>query len=115
MNKEKWNNYGDVDFYTYGGCLVRHSCSEAARKTYPSLKDMYSVIMYNPELYDDEEGRVLIGVQEIDVSDIDNELKLALLLAIGEEHRADEPMFSIMSPLMWAKELAEYALANYCK
>lgn len=109
MNKmEKWQNFGDVNFYEYGGCLVQRAHTAEERDAYPTLANMYAVIMYNPEVNDADEGRVMIGVQTIDLDDIDDELKFDLLYAIGEELRVDEPMFNIMAPETWAKELAEY-------
>ena len=109
MNKtEIWQNFGDVNFYEYGGCLVQRAHTAEEREAYPTLANMYAVIYYNPEVDDADEGRVMIGVQTIDLDDIDDGLKRDLLYAIGEESRVDEPMLDIMAPEMWAKELAEY-------
>lgn len=105
-NTEKWVNLGDVHFYAWGGCLVRHSLSEEERKEYPSLNNLFDVITLYPDC--DDEEQLAICLQRVDVDDIDFALKRDLLYAIGEESRKDEPMEKIMSPEMWAKELAEY-------
>lgn len=105
---EKWQNFGDVNFYEYGGCLVQRAHTAEEREAFPTLANMYAVILYNPEVDDEDKGRVMVGVQTVDIDDINDELKRDLLYVIGEEARIDESMFDIMAPEMWAKELAEY-------
>lgn len=44
-----WINLGDVNFLTYGGCMVRPHWSEEELKEHPELSTMYDVFYLNTE------------------------------------------------------------------
>lgn len=69
MVKEQntWKNLGDVNFLTYGGCLVRRSHTDEELKRYPSLSTLYTVIQLMPS--DDHEDMVFVGICEVDIED----------------------------------------------
>lgn len=110
-NTQNWSNFGDINFYDYGGCLVKRTYEDTK---YPELASVFDVIQYIPEV-DDDENHVAIGIHSIDIDEIkDNaELKHALLYAVGLEEHESKEMFDIMSPENWAKELAEYRGLSY--
>lgn len=58
-NKQKWENYGDINFLTYGGCLVKAD----------DYKDCFHVLVLNTDIDTDEEEKVIVAKCFIDLSD----------------------------------------------
>ena len=59
--KEKWHNYGDVNFLEHGGCLVQED----------TYSNCYNVLVLNTNVYDTSkyEEPVIIAMCYIDLSD----------------------------------------------
>ena len=66
-----WKNYGDVNFLSEGGCMVRHAWSEEERQQYPSLEDEYDVLMLVPSF--EEEDMVYAALKVVCIGDCDTE------------------------------------------
>ena len=66
----KWENYGDVNFLTYGGSLIRPAWDEKVLADHPALKNQYEVLILtrNP----DDECTVLAGIKQIDTGDYED-------------------------------------------
>ncbi len=107
MSEKKWENYGDVNFDTYGGCLVRPHWSEDEMKDYPDLKNQYDVFYLIPKTETGEDYH-LASMYCVDTDEfIKSEKKDQLLHFVGLEDLVDKDPYEIMSPEVWAKEIVE--------
>lgn len=102
--KNKWKNLGDVNFLSYGGCLVRKNWSDEIAK--------YQVFSLNTEAGEngDEYSAILCCV---DLDDLTAEVVEDILDLNGLEELSNMPLFEIMSPEMWAKEIVECGTGLY--
>lgn len=111
INMEKWENLGDVNFLSYGGCLVKHNWEEPDE----SLKYCYTVFYLNPEA--GENGDQNYAAQcFIDLTDswLDYD---GMLQSIGCDEfvgMSFEDLIKKIDPMVLAKELIEYhGVANF--
>ena len=100
--ENKWENLGDIDFLTYGGCLVKPAYDD------PELAASYNVFYMNVDT--DEEDKVFATLLIVDVDDYinDEKNKMDILKAIGLEDRENDDPLMIMDNAAWAKEIIEY-------
>ena len=83
--KEKnmeWKNYGDINYLSYGCIQVKDSYTEEEKAKYPSLKNVYDVFYYNPELEDEEKAIAWLGTVDIDDYINDRQKRLDILYLI---------------------------------
>lgn len=106
---KKWTNYGDVNYLSYGGCLVRQSEQD---------EDVYQVFYlltpndigeseYIPE--EEAEDTYIAALCDVDVSDYTatEKQRMEILYPSGMEDCVSKEPFEVMSPEMWAKEIVE--------
>lgn len=103
---EKWKNYGDIDYLTYGGCMVKPHWAEEELKEHPELSTMYDVFYLNTEAGENG-NELLAALCTVDISDswINKE---EILYAIGLEEHKNKPIEEILTPEQYAKEVVEY-------
>lgn len=108
MNIEatEWKNYGDINYQTNGGCLVRRSFTDDRLKKYPSLSSCYDVFFCNTEA-GDHGDKIFAALCQVDIKDswIDKD---DILVAIGLEDMSGRPLEEILEPEQWAKEMVGY-------
>lgn len=102
----EWKNYGDVNYETYGGCLVRRSFQDEILERYPSLSSQYDVFYCNTEAGDNGD-QIFAALCMVDIKDswID---KKAVLSYIGLEDMSEKPIEEIMEPECFAMEVVNY-------
>lgn len=105
-NKQKWKNFGDINYIAYGGCLVRKHWDEETLKEHPEWNTEFDVFQLITEA-GDKGNQLAATFHCIDVKDYEKEKK-DILFYIGLEDKVDLPMEEIMSMEMWAKEIVEY-------
>lgn len=106
--KSKWKNYGDVNFISWGGCIVKPHWTEDEIKDHPSLKNQYDVFRLLTADNTGEENIYHAALHVVDVDDfINSEHKNALLNYIGQDNKKDFEPYDIMDPEVWAKEIVE--------
>lgn len=115
-NGEKWINYGDYDFLTFGGCLVRPHYNAEKLKKHPEYQNTYDVFSLNTEAGENGD-QMFAAIYVVDVMECED-WKQDILLAIGQEDKRLLSMEKIMPMSQWAKEIVDYGgivkpLANY--
>lgn len=110
--KNKWKNLGDINFLAYGGCLVQKNWSEADIKKCPNLTNVYQVFSLNTEAGEDgDEYSAMLCC--VDLDDLTAEVVEDILDLNGLEELSNMPLFEIMSPEQWAKEMVECGTGLY--
>ena len=115
-NGEKWINYGDYDFLSFGGCLVRPHYNAEKLKKHPEYQNTYDVFSLNTEAGENGD-QMFAAIYVVDVMECED-WKQDILLAIGQEDKRLLSMEKIMPMSQWAKEIVDYGgiakpLANY--
>ena len=93
----KWENYGDVNFLTYGGSLIRPAWTDEELTEHPSLKNQYEVLMLSRLA--ESETNVFIGLKVVDTDDYEDK---------REEISEMYDVWSVDDPLLFAVSCAEY-------
>lgn len=103
---KKWENFGDINFLAYGGCLVRQAYTDEEIADNPKLASFYEVFyLYpNPDGNYNENYACLCRV-DIDDTRKDRKKAYDLLYAIGCEEKID--CLDEIAPEIWAKEIVE--------
>lgn len=110
----KWENLGDINFLSYGGCLVKPHFSEKELSELENggenLKLIFDVFYLNPEYGEKDDLKNYAALCCIDLTDswIDYD---GMLQFIGEDHRIGsslEDLLKELSPQLLAKEIVEY-------
>lgn len=95
-----WKNYGDINFFEYGGCQVRPTYSKEEIKEYPLLESVYDVF------YLIREGELTIAAL-CTVDTDDSWINVPeVLRAIGLEDK--DGKYGGLSPERFACELVQY-------
>lgn len=107
-----WKNYGDVNFTTWGGCLVKpHWTKEELSKLEDggeSIKHCYDVFLLNTEAGENADQLYAL-LYMVDLTDLDKENLSDILYAIGEEDKVDLSLSELIEK-MGAERLAKEAV-----
>ena len=93
-NGEKWINYGDYDFLTFGGCLVRPHYNAEKLKKHPEYQNTYDVFSLNTEAGENGD-QMFAAIYVVNVMECED-WKQDILLAIGQEEKRLLSMEKIM-------------------
>lgn len=113
IKNDMWENFGDINFLTYGGCLVKRHWTdeELAKIENPELlKYTYDVFYLNTEYGDDNQNFAALCC--IDLTDDFLDWN-GMLYCIGQDERIGMKLQDFLketniSPKLLAKEMVEY-------
>lgn len=113
-----WENFGDVNFLEYGGCLVKEHWTEeelASIKNPENMKHCYDVFYLNAECGED----IYAALCCVDLTDEWLDWN-GMFYTTGQEEKIGMSLKDLMeestiSPKFWAKEMVEYmGIQNFC-
>lgn len=114
-----WKNYGDINFTTFGGCLVRNSFTPEEIKEYPELTNYFDVFyLFTP--FDIGEGDDVYKAflySSVCITDFEH-VKQEVLTLVGEENNPayrDKKLSECWTPERVAVELVESGYADDCR
>ncbi len=108
---EQWENLGDVNYFEYGGCLVRRHWEkdEVNQKAYENTFDVFRLDVEGGNRY---ARKYLIDFDDITEEDLESVLKIC-----GYEDYLGKPreeIISGISPQILAREVVECLNGGHC-
>lgn len=110
-----WTNMGDLNFFAYGGCLVKPHFSEEERQKDETLRNTYDVFYLNPE-FGESGNQNFAGLGVVDLNDEWLNYPEIMECCGYDEYAYSsfQEIYDALGPELLAKEVVEYhGIANF--